>query len=223
VKALGYVRVSTEEQGESGLGLAAQRSDIARAIEYKQWELVNVFQDVASGKSVKRRPELALALAALKAHEAEALIVAKLDRLSRSVVDFAEILERSRAEGWSLLALDLNVDTSTATGEMLANIVMSLAQWERRTIGERTIKALAEKKKQGVKLGRPANPPSADTQAIIDKLRREGLSWRKIAADLNRLGLRAPGGGEWSATATRRVGISLGLVNEILPKEEPSV
>jgi DNA invertase Pin-like site-specific DNA recombinase len=86
---------------------------------------------------------------------AKALVVAKLDRLSRSLVDFGSIMERARKKGWSLAALDLGVDATTPAGEMIANAMATIAQFERHLIGERTKAALAVRKAQGAKLERP--------------------------------------------------------------------
>jgi DNA invertase Pin-like site-specific DNA recombinase len=86
---------------------------------------------------------------------ARALVVAKLDRLSRSLVDFGSIMERARKKGWSLAALDLGVDATTPAGEMIANAMATIAQFERHLIGERTKAALAVRKAQGAKLERP--------------------------------------------------------------------
>jgi DNA invertase Pin-like site-specific DNA recombinase len=92
---------------------------------------------------------------------AKALVVAKLDRLSRSLVDFGSIMERARKKGWSLAALDLGVDTTTPAGEMIANAMATIAQFERHLIGERTKAALAVRKAQGAKLERPRALPEA--------------------------------------------------------------
>jgi Resolvase, N terminal domain len=81
--------------------------------------------------------------------------VAKLDRLSRSLRDFAELMSRAQAQRWNLVALDLGIDLSTASGEFMANVMASAAPWERRIIGQRTKDALAVQRSQGVRLGRP--------------------------------------------------------------------
>lgn len=81
------------------------------------------------------------------------LIASKLDRVSRSVRDFAGLLDRAQSRGWRLVLLDLG-DTSTAAGEMIANLIASAAQYERRLIGQRTREGLAAKRAQGVRLGR---------------------------------------------------------------------
>lgn len=204
MKAVGYVRVSTDDQAESGLGLDAQRSDIIHHAERKQWDLLRVEQDAASGSSLQKRPGLKRALKALSSGEAQVLIVSKLDRLSRSLIDFSELLAQSEREGWSLVALDLNVDTTTATGRMLANIVMAIAQWERERIGERTKAALGEAKKAGVHVGRPKLEVGDEVQDIVWQLRTGGLGWRDVAKRLDGLAPRSDGK-PWTTTTAWRI------------------
>jgi DNA invertase Pin-like site-specific DNA recombinase len=134
---------------------------------------------------------------------AEALVVAKLDRLSRSVADFARVMETARKGGWALVALDLNIDTPTATGEMMANMLATLTQWERRLIGERTALALAPKRATGVKLGRPVQVP-AEVRQKITRAREAGRSYRAIADDLNARGTpTGQQGARWYASTVR--------------------
>jgi DNA invertase Pin-like site-specific DNA recombinase len=114
MRVVGYIRVSTEEQGDSRAGLEAQRSAIEVETGRRCWDLVSIEQDIASGKTTVKRPGLAAALAAVQTGAADGLIVAKLDRLSRSLLDFAGILEQSRRQRWQFVALDLGVDTETA-------------------------------------------------------------------------------------------------------------
>ena len=159
MRAVGYLRVSTEEQADSGAGLEAQRSAITLAATGRGWDHGHIHQDHASGKSLNGRKGLEEAIEAIENGEADALMVAKLDRLSRSLMDFAGLMERSRRKGWALVALDLGVDTSTPSGEMMANVLAVFAQFERRMIGQRTKDALAVKRAQGVRLGRPTVLP----------------------------------------------------------------
>jgi Resolvase, N terminal domain len=110
----GNCRVGTAEQGESGAGLAAPRMSICTEVERRGWDLIEVFEDVgASGRAILGRPGLIGALDAIEAGSAQGLVVAKLDRLSRSLLDFAALMARSRENGWMLCCLDLCVDTST--------------------------------------------------------------------------------------------------------------
>src|SRR5439155_3553517 len=114
---------------------------------------------------------------------ANAIVVSKLDRISRSLIDFASLMERSRRKGWDLVALDLAVDTSTPQGEMVANVMATFAQFERRLIGLRTKEGLAVKKSQGVQLGRPRQVGDAAIAEIL-RLRHQGCSYDEIAARL---------------------------------------
>jgi DNA invertase Pin-like site-specific DNA recombinase len=124
-------------------------------------------------------------------------VVSKLDRLSRSMLDFAGLMDRSTREGWALVALDLGVDTTTPQGEMVAAVMAVFAQFERRLIGQRTKEALAVKKAQGVRLGRPRLTPDA----VIARIRAEraaGRTLRVIADGLNADGVpTAMGGRRW--------------------------
>src|SRR4029077_15520655 len=109
---------------------------------------------------------------------------AKLNRLSRSLLDFAGLMAKAQRQGWGVVALDVQVDTSTASGEAMANMLATFAQFERRLIGQRTREALAIKKASGVRLGRPPAVPRAVVRQI-QRQRARGDSLRKIADDLN--------------------------------------
>jgi DNA invertase Pin-like site-specific DNA recombinase len=159
---------------------------------------------VASGKSLEKRPELKAAREAMERGEASALVVAKLDRLSRSVIDAAQLIETARREGWNLVALDLGVDFSTAAGSAMAQTTAVFAELERRLIGERTRAALAVKKAQGIQLGRPAIMEAGVRRRIVRE-RGAGASLRRIAAKLNHDGVpTAHGGARWHASTVRQ-------------------
>ncbi len=203
--AIGYLRVSTDEQGDSGAGLEAQRATIDAEAARRGWGDMRVFIDIASGKSTRRRTQLAAALRELGEGRASVLVVAKLDRLSRSMLDFATLTAQSAREGWSVVALDIGVDTSTVNGELIANIIMSLAQWERRIIGQRTKDALSAVKGRGTPLGRPT-VVAREAVAIIRAMRGAGASYRQVAAALNSEGVpTAQGGREWYASTVRAI------------------
>jgi len=195
--------VSTEEQGVSGLGLQAQRSAIIAECQRRGWELIEIAEDIGSGKSLKR-PGVNAALAALAAGDAKALVVAKLDRLSRSMLDFARIMSTAQKESWALVALDVNVDTSTPSGEAMAHMLATFAQFERRLISERTKAALAQKRAAGVRLGgAPEIPP--EVEARIRRDRADGVPYRKIAEALNTQGVPTARGGRWHLSTVQRV------------------
>lgn len=179
-RVVGYMRVSTEKQE---YGIEAQRTAIAAHADSRCWEVTWLEDSGRSGKHIER-PGIQHALALLKAGEADALVVSKLDRLSRSLADFAALLSLARKQGWGAIALDLGIDTTTPTGELVANIMAAVANWERQMIGIRTKDALAEAKKNGVRLGSPVLIPDAVAGRIAAE-RREGRSLRAIADGLN--------------------------------------
>ncbi len=204
-EVLGYVRVSTSEQADSGLGLRAQRSAIRAECARHGWTLAKVYEDAgASAKSLSGRPALAEALDVLAQGEAGALVVSKLDRLARSVADFAGLVRRAEAEGWALIVVDLGVDMSTPTGGLLANVTASVAEWERQVIAQRTRDALKALKASGVKLGRPRllDPGLADR---IRAERDTGATLQAIADRLNAAGTTTPTGRSWSPALVRKV------------------
>jgi DNA invertase Pin-like site-specific DNA recombinase len=201
---IGYVRVSTDEQGLSGAGLDAQRVSIEAESQRRGWTLLRIEEDVLSGKSL-RRPGLQRALEACRDGEASGVIVAKLDRLSRSLIDFAALLAQAQAEGWNVVALDLGVDLSTPSGEFLANVMASAAHWERQIIGQRTKDALAVRRSQGVRLGRPSSTP-VEVVARIQSMRNDGLTLQAICDALNAEGVSTPRGGvHWRPSSLRSI------------------
>lgn len=203
-RVLGYTRVSTDEQHASGAGLAAQHAAIRAEADRRGWELVDIVgEDAGASSATLERAGLAAALARLDAGDVDVLVVAKLDRLSRSVAQGAEVMERAKRRGWSLVALDFGLDTTTPAGEMVANVILSTAQYERRLIGQRTREALAAKREQGVRLGRPQVLPDAVVRRIVDE-HAAGRSLRSIAAALESDGIpTARGGAVWHASSIR--------------------
>lgn len=203
-RAIAYHRVSTDEQATSGLGLDAQHARTAAAVEARRWSLVATYVDNGRSGKDMRRPELAAALEALDAGHADVLVVAKLDRLSRSVPDFARITERARARGWSVVALDVDVDTSTPTGALVANITASVAQWEREIIAARTREALQALKARGARLGRPVTLPESVRHRIATE-RTAGRTLQAIADDLNAENVPTARGGRWYPSTIAKV------------------
>jgi DNA invertase Pin-like site-specific DNA recombinase len=210
MRAIAYCRVSTQEQGRDGLGADAQRAKVTEACSARGWELVDVATDVASGKSTNRRPAFQAALERLDAGEADALVVSKLDRLSRSMLDFATLMERARSNHWTIVALDLGVDTSTPSGEMLAGVIALFAQYERRLIGERTKDALAQAKERGIKVGRPGGGvtspiPLEVRERMLAMRYSDRLSFAEIARRLDAGDVPTVTGSRWSPEVVRRI------------------
>ncbi|MFC5061113.1 recombinase family protein [Actinomycetospora atypica] len=207
--AVGYLRVSTAEQADSGAGLDAQRMTIEHECARRGWTLVEVFEDRGvSGKSLDGRPALTEALGAVDDRTAAALVVAKLDRLSRSVHDAAGLLDRAQKSGWTLVASDLGVDTSTSAGEAMANVMATFGQLERRMISQRAKDALAARKAAGVKLGRLRTLPDEFVERVVE-MREAGSSFAKIADALTAEDVAtAQGGQRWYPSTVRAVLLS---------------
>ncbi len=199
-----YLRVSTDSQEVSGAGLGAQRATLETTAASRGWTVVEWVTDTASGKDTDR-PGFQRALGMLARGEAEAVAASKLDRLSRSVLDFASLMERSRDEGWSVIALDLGVDTSTATGRFMASIIAAVAELERTMIGERTSAAMKVRKAQGVHCGRPRRIPE-NVVEWVRECRANGWTYRAIARFLDERQMpTASGGASWATSTLRRI------------------
>jgi DNA invertase Pin-like site-specific DNA recombinase len=204
-RVLAYVRVSTEEQKGSGAGLAAQRAAILAECKRRGWHLVDVIEDAGYSAKDLKRPGVRLALELLGQGGADALVVAKLDRLSRSMLDFASIMATAQKQSWGLIALDCAVDTTTPAGEAMATVLATFAQFERRLISQRTKDALAAKKAQGVRLGRPRQLSLRVVNRIVRE-RERGHTLAAIAEGLNRDRVAtAQGGQRWYPSTVRAV------------------
>lgn len=201
-----YVRVSTDEQVLSGAGLTAQLDAIVAEATRRVLPVLSIHSDEGlSGKSLARRPALTAALADLDDGRGTILMVSKLDRLSRSVHDATGLLLRADRAGWGLVALDVAVDTTTPQGAAMTQVLAVFAELERKLIGQRTRDALAVKRSQGVRLGRPSTLPATVVDRIVTE-HRDGGSWSAIARGLN--GDQVPtaqGGARWHPATVRAV------------------
>jgi DNA invertase Pin-like site-specific DNA recombinase len=198
-RAVLYARTSTDEQEN---GLEAQRLDLQREAERHAWrsELV---EEQASGKDLRRRPRLVEVLDRLDAGEVDVLAVTKLDRLARSTVDFGRMLQRAERHGWTLVVLNLGLDTTTPHGKYAAVVLMAAAELERELIGQRTREGLAVVRARGVRLGRrPTLDPKV--RARIRRARSRGDSFRKIASRLNEQGVPSANGGRWHPSTVQQ-------------------
>lgn len=206
LRAVLYHRVSTEEQAASGAGLEAQREATAAVCRYKGWRVAAAHDDGGYSGKTTDRPGLTAALNMLAVSAADVLVVAKLDRLSRSVQDFLNLMNRAQKEGWDLCIRDLDLDTSHPNGRMVLTIMSALSQWEREMIGLRTKEALATKKAQGIKLGRA--PMSVAVRARILEMRSRPMTLAKIASALNEEGVPTPQGGKMWRDSSVRVALT---------------
>lgn len=201
--AIAYCRVSTAEQGTSGLGLDAQRTALEAEAERRGWGRLGLVVEVASAKSLKGRPLLRETLERLDRGEATVLVVAKADRIARNTADLLGIAARAERNGWALVLLDLQVDTTTPAGRFLLTSMAAVAQLERDLISQRTKDALAAKKAAGHRLGRPSALPASTLDRCVG-LRAQGLSLPAIAAALEADGVRtATGGTRWYPSTVR--------------------
>ena len=201
---IGYIRVSTAEQVIVGGGLAAQEQAVRAGCEQRGWELIELAVDEGASAGTLDRPGLTVALERIAAREADGLVVAKLDRLSRSVADFAALLEWFQDAKATLVALDLSIDTSTAAGRLVANVFASVAQWEREVIGERTKVSLQALRLQGRPISAPCVADDAALASRILSLRGLGWTYRRIAELLNSEGVPTVRGGlEWRVSSVQ--------------------
>jgi DNA invertase Pin-like site-specific DNA recombinase len=222
-KFISYLRVSTDKQGRSGLGVEAQRAAVENYLNGGRWTVVAEYIETESGKR-SDRPKLAKALAHAKAIGAT-VVFAKLDRLSRNV----DLLRSLVTSDVDLIFCDLPHVPPGAMGRFLLTQMASVAELEAGLISERTKAALAAAKARGVKLGNPngaralrgkqvgnkqavaavkanAQHRAANLQNIVDDLRAQGVtSVRNIAAELNERGILTPRGGAWHPTSAARL------------------
>jgi DNA invertase Pin-like site-specific DNA recombinase len=208
-RVIGYTRVSTSGQAEDGVSLAVQREKITQFCALYDYELVDIVEDAGASAKTLQRPGLQDALRRLEADEAGALVVAKLDRLTRSVADLAELIAGYFDGRFDLVSISEQVNTTTAAGRLVLNVLISVAQWEREAIGERTKAALQHKRKSGERVGSVPygyyleadgvrlvedNSEQEVIRAVIE-FDAAGLSLRAISGRLKQLGYRARSGG----------------------------
>ena len=189
----------------SGLGLADQRAVIAAEADRRNWSDVEFLSDEGFSAKNLARPAIAEALDQLRVGRASTLVVSKLDRLSRSLLDFATLMEQARREKWQIVVLDLAIDTTQPSGQLMANVMAAFAEYERQLIGARTSAALQQKKAQGIRLGRPRTLSSAVTERVVAD-RSAGRTLQGIADDLNAEGVpTARGGARWHPSTVAAV------------------
>ncbi len=205
MNVVAYTRVSTREQADTGHGIDAQRTELRRQAELRGWQIVAWCEDLGvSGKDMKR-DQLARAVRMVESGEADALVATKIDRVSRSVADFAALVCRANTRGWALVVLDIGLDLTTPMGKFTANVLCAAAELERDLISERTRDGLAAARAKGVKLGGPRSLPE-DVAQRITELRQEGATLTGIAHRLNTEGVpTARGGARWYPATVRTV------------------
>lgn len=170
-----YCRVSTLDQS-----CQLQRDELLRYAKARGWNVYGVFEDQVSGRTTLR-PQFQKALGAARRRQIDTLLVWKLDRAFRSLKDMVNILGELKDLGVEFVSLQDNLDMTTSTGKLMAQIIGSFAEYEADMIRERVVAGLAAAKKRGVQLGRPKKVDEAE----VIKLRQQGKSCRQIARELN--------------------------------------
>jgi site-specific DNA recombinase len=219
MKTIGYVRVSTDKQAEHGVSLEAQEAKTRAMATVHDTELSDVIVDSGESAKTLNRPGMERLLAMVDAGAVKTVIVAKLDRLTRSVKDLCELLERFERHGVSLVSVAESLDTGSAAGRLVLNIMTAVSQWEREAIGERTRDALRHKRSRGERTGNipfgsrlaadgERLEPDPDEQAALAEIRRlrsQGATLRGIAAAMNHRSHRTRRGTAWRLESVARV------------------
>jgi DNA invertase Pin-like site-specific DNA recombinase len=214
MRAIGYARVSTDKQADFGVSLEAQSEKVRAMAVVQGAELTEVIVDAGESAKSLARPGMERILALVDAKAVDIVIIAKLDRLTRSVKDLAELLERFTRRGVALVSVAESLDTGTAAGRLVLNIMTAVSQWEREAIGERTRDAMSHKRANGERVGTirfgfrmaedgshlEEDPAEQDILGRIREMKAAGRTVREIADELNRQGYTTRRGGSHAET-----------------------
>lgn len=229
MRVTAYIRVSTEEQAQEGFSIPAQRDRLTAYAQSQGWQIIGYYVD--EGKSAKstNRPELQRLLNDVRNNQVDIVLVYKLDRLTRSVLDLYQLLEVFEKHNCKFKSATELYDTTTALGRLFITLVAALAQWERENLGERVRMGMTEKVKQGEWHGsKPSYGYSYDPKekklllnddevVILRKMFKwyinEGSGDRKIAVRLNELGHFSRKGKPWTENMVAKVLTRACLVN----------
>jgi site-specific DNA recombinase len=214
-----YTRVSTEEQGREGVSLAHQVDKCKLQAGLGDWEVVEEIQDAGRSAKTLNRPGIQRVIDLVKSRTVQAVIIYKLDRLTRNVSDLNRLIELFMRHGVALISIKDSLDTASAAGRMVINMLGTISQWEREVIAERTSEALQFKKASARRYTRITpygftlaegryipNPVEQETVGRIVKLRDEmGFSYQEIATMLTREGIPTRQGGPWSKQTVQKL------------------
>jgi site-specific DNA recombinase len=215
MKAGIYARVSTEDQAINGVSLKDQEERCKSYISARDWKLDGIYRDDGySGRSLTR-PAMQKLLTHTKAKKFDALVILKLDRLTRSVADLGRLIETFERQKIALVSVTESLDSSTAGGRLVMNLLGSVSQWEREVIGERTRDALSYKRAHGLvygplpfgfaKSGNQLVPDEDEMRTVrrIFRLREHGRTLQAIADELNSNSVKTKTGKKWAAEQVR--------------------
>lgn len=222
MKVILYCRVSTADQADYGVSLEAQVAKLTAYANLYDLEVVDVVTDAGESAKSLKRPGIQRALSMLRKGDADGLVVGKLDRLTRNVADWQALIDGYFGEkaGKQLFSVADSIDTRTAAGRLVLNVLLSVAQWERETNCERTREALQHKIGKGERCGKirygydladdgktlVANTSEQNAIMTMLHLRNAGRTLRQIAAELTVRGIPTKESrSAWSFTAVRRI------------------
>ncbi|SRX95099.1 putative resolvase [Ilumatobacter coccineus YM16-304] [Mycobacterium shimoidei] len=205
LRVIGYVRVSTKDQGKNGHGLGAQTEVLQQFCAQRGYELLTITSDVVSGGAADRMYGRATAIAALEAGIADALLVRALDRATRDQLDGAKLYKRAEQNGWRLMDCE-GADSGEANQRLVADVRIAVAAEEKRKVSARTKEGLAKARKAGRLIGRPPQVAPDLAKRIMTMHTRDALSAYAIAKRLTEQGEPTPRGGtRWYQTTVRDV------------------
>jgi site-specific DNA recombinase len=215
-----YIRVSTDKQAEEGFSLEAQKEKLFAYATAQGWNVCtnHIYVDAGVSGKTTDRPAYQRMIAAAHNGDIQRIATTKLDRLSRNTSDFLQLVEDMERVGCALAILDLNIDTGTPTGKLVATVLAGIAEWERKQINERVMSGKTQKAQEGGYNG--AQCPlgykydngafAVDSSAaywVREVFSRfvSGQAMSKIAADLNDAGATTAKGGKWYAGTVRYI------------------
>lgn len=219
-KVIGYVRVSTDKQADSGLSLEYQQAKIKAYCDLEDLELVEIIKDEAASAKSFKREGIQKVISLIKAKEIDGVVVLKLDRLTRSVKDLGLFVELIKKYDIAFMCVQDKIDTSTPSGVLVLNVLGAVAQFEREAICDRTKAALSVKKANKQKTGGAVpygynladdgstlieNPKEQDTISLIKTMREQGKSFQAIADTLNQKRIPTKQGSIWAKMTVSRM------------------
>lgn len=203
--ALAYARVSTDMQAEHGASLAAQEATLTAEAVRRGWDVEIIREEGKSAATLIKRPKLLAALDRLDRGEADVLLAVRLDRVSRSVVDFAAMMQRAERKGWALTFTATAIDTTDASGRFSAHVMIAAAEFERALISARTREGMAQRKAEGSTFGREVATDFLPTYRRVLRMHAAGETFNAIARTLNAEGVPTARRKTWYASTVRAI------------------
>jgi DNA invertase Pin-like site-specific DNA recombinase len=216
-RTIAYVRASTEDQATTGVSLDAQEARVGAYCTAMGWDVSEVVRDAGESAKSLKRPGIAQTLERVRAGAVERIVVAKLDRLTRSIRDLSDLIDLCAKHDVALVSVGETLDTSSAAGRMIVNMLGVVGQWEREAIAERTSTALSHKRRSGLayattpfgyrREGDALLPDAFEQKALREAMRMDsaGASFREIARFLTDLGAKPHRGKAWYASSVRAI------------------